>query len=165
MEGLGHRFFSAEKTRDLIESDDSQSQKTRLAPSRSGFQVPPPKKEVITSLLFYPKLRRGRTWSRIIFWWKFARPHRVWWLRERRLGSRERTAITLLGLDSKIFRRKFLVWPPARLFFLLEKHDSAVQVLYASKEAVEGLGHRFFSAEKTRDPASRRRAPAFKSSP
>ena len=50
VEGLGHRFFSAcpkcdalagglKKPATSFESDDSQSQKTRLAPSRSGFQV------------------------------------------------------------------------------------------------------------------------------
>jgi hypothetical protein len=48
------------------------------------------------------------------------------------LGSRfcaqERTAITLLGLDSKIFRRKFWSGHQLVCFLVLEKHDSAVQV-------------------------------------
>ncbi len=111
------------------------------------------KKEVITSLLFCtkasllvtnnssPSLGIFATPARCFLWSEnIAPPHKSEkdWRSPVFLGSRfcaqERTAITLLGLDSKIFRRKFLVWPPARLFFLLEKHDSAVQVLYASKE-------------------------------
>ncbi|HQQ22154.1 MAG TPA: hypothetical protein PLZ70_01980, partial [Candidatus Paceibacterota bacterium] len=105
------------------------------------------KKEVITSLLFCtkasllvtnnssPSLGIFATPARCFLWSEnIAPPHKSEkdWRSPVFLGSRfcaqERTAITLLGLDSKIFRRKFLVWPPARLFFLLEKHDSAVQV-------------------------------------